>query len=156
MTLHRWTLIAFVALSISLPQHDSKSKALPSGVLAALARDEKDYCDQFSGSFRNGCQRTFRESLSWREVVITPSGRKAVLVENGKVCGSGGCTVYLFVEQPDAKFLQVLGTQGEVGEPDNVSILASVVKGYFNIQKTWRDGKTQTLYVWNGKRYAAL
>jgi hypothetical protein len=135
---------------MSLHGDSPKSKGLPPGVLKALASAEKAYCDHFED--KKGCHRTFRVNLSWRELVITPSGQKAFLVENGVSCGSAGCALSLFVQQPDAKYVQVLG---EVGTLASVRVLKTVTKDHYNVQKIWHDGKTQTLYLWDGLRYSA-
>jgi hypothetical protein len=41
---------------------------------------------------------------------------------------------------------------GALGE---IKVLKDITKGHYNIQKTWHDGKTQTLYLRDGLRYAA-
>jgi hypothetical protein len=146
-------MLVFVMCSCTLLQGDSpKSKRLPPGVLKALASAEKDYCDHFED--KKGCHRTFRANLSWRELVITPSGQTAFLVENRESCGSAGCALSLFVQQPNAKYVQVLGTDGEIGTLGSVRVLKTVTQDHYNIQKTWHDGKTQTLYLWDGLRYS--
>ena len=149
-------VLAFVACyCMSLHGESPKSKLLSPGVLKALASDEKDYCDEFLGDFKKGCSQAFRAHLLSRELVITPSGQAAILVENRKSCGSAGCSLSLFVQQPDEKFVQVLGRAGEVGTLGSVKVLKAVTNGHYNIQKTWHDGKTQTLYLWDGFRYSA-
>jgi hypothetical protein len=142
---------------MSLQGDSSKSKSLPLGVLKALAADEKIYCDQFLDDFKKDCRRTFRKDLSWHELVITPSGQAAILVEidNMGFCGSAGCALSLFVQQLDTTFVQVLGKDGDVGTLQSFKVLKTVTKGHYNIQKTWHDGKTQTLYLWDGQRYSA-
>lgn len=137
------------------PQVDNvKSKSLPSGVLQALAAHEKDYCYQFS--FKN-CRQTFQANLLWDELVVSPQGQTAILVENRNIgfCGSAGCALYLFLQRRDMTFVQVLGAYGEVGALDKVKVLKSVSGGYYNLQKTWRDGKTRTIYGWDGERYTS-
>jgi hypothetical protein len=93
----------------------------------------------------------------WDELVVTPQGRTAILVENHNIgaCGSAGCTLYLFLQRQDMAFVQVLGAYGEVGALHQVNAMKSVSGGYYNIQKTWRDGKTRTIYGWDGERYSA-
>jgi len=129
---------------------------LPPGVLKALAADEKEYCDQFLGSFKKGCQQKFRANLLWRQLLITPSGQFAILVESNNMgfCGSAGCSLYLFVQR-DTKFVQALGTTGGIGALDRVAVLKTVSAGYYDIQITWRDGNTPTIYRWDGQRYSA-
>jgi hypothetical protein len=146
-----------VATCICVSLQGSTATSLPAGVLQALAAREKDYCDQFLGDYKKGCDQTFRANLSWHELVITPSGQTAILVENHNMgaCGSAGCALSLFIQQPDSKFIQVLGTDGEVGTLESVKVLRTVTKGHYNIQKTWHDGKTRSLYVWDGLRYSA-
>jgi hypothetical protein len=90
---------------------DQPKIALPPGVLTALAPAEKAYCDHFED--KKGCHRTFRANLSWHELVITPSGQNAFLVVNKESCGSAGCALSLFVQQPDGKYFQVLGRTGK-------------------------------------------
>jgi len=46
------------------------------GVLKALRQMRKLIVNQFEDE--KGCHRTFQENLSWRELVITPSGQKSV------------------------------------------------------------------------------
>jgi hypothetical protein len=155
----RYTLgiVALVTCAcVAIHAADAKPKNLPPGVLVALARDQKDYCAQFLGDYKKGCRQTFQANLLWLELDVTPSGEAAILVENHNMgaCGSAGCTLYLFVRRPEAKFVQVLGTHGDVGELGAVSVLKEITKGHYNIQKTWRDGKTQSLYFWDGSRYS--
>jgi hypothetical protein len=152
---NRAGVIAFVACVCLSQQVRAKSRELPPGILAALAADEKSYCDQFLGDYKKGCQKTFRENLSWRELLIAPSGQTAILVQNGESCGTAGCALSLFIQQSDTNFAQVLGTDGEVGTLSSVNVLKAVTNGHYNIQKTWHDGKTQTLYLWDGLRYSA-
>lgn len=140
---------------IFLQGGSAKSKSLPPGVLKALAADEKDYCDKFLGDFKKGCHQTFRANLLWQELVISPSRQTAILVENRESCGSAGCALSLFVQQPDAKFVQVLGTDGQVGTLGSVKVETTVTKDHYDIQKTWHDGKTHTIYRWDGVRYSA-
>jgi hypothetical protein len=138
------------------PQDESpKAECLPPGVLRALGSAEKDYCDQFEE--KKGCHRTFLANLLWHELVITPSGQKAYLVENRNAgaCGSAGCSLYLFVQQSGTKYVQVLGTDGEVGTLGSVRVLKQLTDGHYNIEKTWRNGKTFTLYCWDRQRYTA-
>jgi hypothetical protein len=72
-------MLTLVACTCSLLSADGeKSRSLPAGVLSALAADETEYCSQF---LRKDCHQTFRANLLWRELVITPLGRTAVLVE---------------------------------------------------------------------------
>jgi hypothetical protein len=151
-------VVALVSCAcMSLQGNTEKSKSLPLGIVKALAGDVKAYCDQFSEDFKKGCKQSFLQNLSWRELEISPRGRIATLVENRNMgaCGSAGCSLYLFVQQPDAKFVQVLGTTGDVGTLDSVEVLKAVSVDYYNIQKTWRDGKTLTVYRWDGRRYSA-
>jgi hypothetical protein len=134
----------------------ARSTSLPSAVIKALSADEKVYCDQFGGDFKKGCHQTFRANLSWRELKISPSGETAILVKNGESCGTAGCALGLFVQQTDGPFVQVLGTDGEVGTLSSVEVLKTVTKNHYDIQKTWHDRKTQTLYQWDGARYREL
>jgi hypothetical protein len=135
----------------------TKSTSLRPGVFEALAEDEKGYCDQFLGDYKKGCNQAFRANLLWLELEIAPSEQAAILVENHNMgaCGSAGCSLYLFVQQPDAKFVQVLGTNGETGALADIIVLKDITKGHYDIQKAWRDGRTRTLYLWDGVRYSA-
>ena len=141
--------VAPLALFICIVLHGANpdSKGLPQGVLKALAADEKDYCDQFSGEHEKDCHLTFRANLLWLQLWIAPAGQTAFLVENHNIgeCGSHGCTLHLFAQQTDGKFAQVLGTNGETGELADIKVLKDITKAHYNIRKTWRDGKTQTL-----------
>jgi transglycosylase-like protein len=136
---------------------NTEAKPLSSGVLKALAADEAEYCDEFEHDFKKGCEETFQSNLIWRELPIAPRGLPAILVENRNIgfCGSAGCTLWLFIQQPDAQFAQILGEDGEVGALATVTILKTITNGHYNIQKTWADGKTHTIYRWRGSRYSA-
>jgi transglycosylase-like protein len=133
---------------------NTEAKPLPSGVLKALAADEAEYCDEFEDDFKKGCEETFRINLMWRELPVAPRGLPAILVENRNTgfCGSAGCALSLFIQQPDAQFFQTLE---EVGALDRVTVLKTITDGHYNIQKTWADGKTHTIYRWRGSRYSA-
>jgi hypothetical protein len=146
-----------ICIWVSALGHDAKSKSLPPGVLKALASDENAYCGQFLGDRKKGCSHDFRSNLLWLELKIAPSEQAAILVENHNMgaCGSAGCSLYLFVQQPNAGFVQVLGTDGETGELTDFKVLQDMTNGHYNLQKTWRDGKKQTLYLWDGQRYSA-
>jgi len=130
-----------------------KSQSLPPGVITALATDEAEHCRQF---WYEDCHQTFRSNLLWRDFALTPSGQNAVLVENHNTefCGSGGCSVYLFVRRRDGKFIQVLGKQGETSSLGSVKVLNTLTKGHYDLSKTWRDHKIHTIYRWDGARYA--
>jgi hypothetical protein len=106
-----------MCICVSALGHDAKSKSLPLGVTKALAADENAYCEQFLSDRKKGCRHDFRSKFSWLELKIAPSEQAAILVENRNMgaCGSAGCSLYLFVQQPNAGFVQVLGTDGETG-----------------------------------------
>jgi len=136
---------------------NTETNPLPTGVLKALAGDEAEYCDQFEDGFDKGCGETFQANLMWSELRITPQGQPAILIENRNTsfCGSAGCALKLFIEQPDNRFAQILERDGEVGTLDRISVLKTTANGHYNIQKIWADGKTHTIYRWNGSRYSA-
>jgi hypothetical protein len=149
-------MVALVAYgSLSQQASRAESKRLPPGVIVALAADEKQYCDQFLGDFRKGCRQKFRANLLWRQLVIAPSGQVGILVENNNLgsCGTAGCSLYLFVQQPNATFVQSLNEQGDTGVLERVTVLKTVTNSHYDIQKTWADLKTQTIYRWDGTRY---
>jgi hypothetical protein len=150
-------LLAILGFGFPHSQADhAPSEGMPQGVVNALAADEKKYCDQFLEDFKKDCGRKFRANLSWRELLITPLGKTAILVESKNMgfCGSAGCSLYLFVQQSNGKFVQILGPHGEVGALANVKTLKTVTKGHFDLQKTWHDAKTRTTYQWNGSWYS--
>jgi hypothetical protein len=154
----RYAVVAFwlvACVSTSLRGEGAQSTSLPSAVTKALSADEKAYCDQFVGDFKKRCHQTFRANLSWRELPISPSGEAAILVRNGESCGTAGCALGLFVQQTDGAFVQVLGTDGEVGTLSSIEVLKTVTKNHYDIQKTWHDRKTQTVYQWDGARYSS-
>jgi hypothetical protein len=161
-TRHR-ALIALVALAmfgcIGLNGQTAAPKRLPAGIYSALASDETAYCAQFLGSFKKGCRQTFRANLIWREIEVSPT-QSAILIELHDVlgqCGSAGCTLYIFLQrQPTGTYIQVLGTHGEVGDLARISVLKTTTKGHYDVQKTWHDGNTHTVYKWNGLRYVAV
>lgn len=136
---------------------NTEAKPLPPGVVKALAPDTAIFCDQFDDTWKKGCEQTFSVNLIWRELSVTPEGLPAVLVENRNMgfCGSAGCSLSLFIEQPDAEFVQVFGANGEVGNLGEVKVLKTAKKGHYDIQKTWADGETHTLYRWSGSQYLA-
>jgi hypothetical protein len=156
------TLFAFLCVSLlcclvpnSRAQHSQCCGNLPAGILKALTADEREYCDRFLGSYRTGCHDTFRAKLAWRELKITPNGQVAILIENKTSCGSAGCWLGLFLQGANGKFAQALGTDGEVGILKKVVVLKELTNGHFNIEKTWKDGETKTIYRWNGTQYSA-
>jgi len=148
--------LVLLVCNLFLQGNTMKSEDLPSGVLKALASNEKDYCDQFLGNFKKGCRQTFRSNLTGRQLIITPSGRTAILIENRNVgtCGSSGCSIYLFVQESRGDFLQILGDARETGTLESFKVLPSSTKDHYNIQKIWRDGKTKEIYQWDGRRYS--
>jgi hypothetical protein len=117
--------------------------------------DAKDYCDQWVGSYRSGCRDKFRRNLLWQRITITPSGEEAIVVENHNMgaCGSAGCSLSLLTKAPNGTFTQILGTQGNVGTVTQIRVLKSVTSGHYDLQKTWADEKTTTLYRWSMTRY---
>ena len=134
----------------------ARVERLPHALPKALAADEEDYCDQWSGSLRKGCRQKFRSNLLWHHVVITPAGDDAIVLESHNMgeCGSAGCTIYVFVGQPNGEYAQGLGTHGDVGALERITILRTLTKGHYDIQKTWADGHTKSRYRWNGARYS--
>jgi hypothetical protein len=38
---------------------------------------------------------------------------------------------------------------------DEVKVLKTIREGHYDIQKTWADGKTHTIYRWTGGQYSA-
>lgn len=146
--------LALVACScLTLSADNAKSRIPPRGVVVALAADERTYCYQYR---YDSCHQTFRANLQWRKLLITPTGRDAILVESENLgfCGSSGCSLYLFLQQPNGEFVQVLGKQGDTGDLESITVLKTITKDHFNIQKTWSDGKTHSTYRWNGLRYS--
>jgi hypothetical protein len=151
-----------VALAVAAPLTtrslgNTEVTPLPSGVLKALAEDEAEYCDEFEDDFKRGCDETFQTNLMWRDLQVAPQGPPAILVENRNTgfCGSAGCNLSLFIQQPDAQFAQTLEKDGEVGSIDAIMVLKTITDGHYSIQKIWADGKTHTIYRWKGSRYSA-
>jgi hypothetical protein len=130
---------------------------LPEGVLKQFAGVAKEYCEeQFEEGFREGCRKKFVANLRWRELSITPSGESAILVENANTgyCGSGGCALYLVVPQNGTKFTQVLDSHGGMGTVERVTVLKKTTKGHYDIQVMWSDGKSRSIYQWDGSQYS--
>jgi hypothetical protein len=154
--LNTGSICLIVALSCGLQASGAKARSLPPGVLTALASDEQAFCDQFLGQWKVTCHQTFRAHLLWRELLIAPSRQTAILIENHNVgfCGSAGCSIYLFLQR-DATCIQVLETHGDTGTLRKVKVLKSITNGHYDLQKTWADDKTQTIYRWNGSQYSA-
>lgn len=136
---------------------NTEANPLPVGVLKALSADTVEYCDEFEADFRKGCAETFRTNLRWREFPVTPQGYTAILVENRNTgfCGSAGCALCLFVAATDGQFVQVFGTNGEVGSIDHVAVLKTVTNGFYGIQKTWSDETTHENFRWTGTKYSS-
>jgi len=136
---------------------NTEVKPLPSGIMKALAADMAIYCDEFDDSFKKGCEETFLVNLMWRELSVSPKGLPAVLLENRNIgfCGSAGCSLSLFLQQPDAQFVQTFGNGGEVGNLDEIKVLKTITNEHYDIQKTWANGKTHTIYRWTGSEYSA-
>ena len=136
---------------------NTEANPLPVGVLKALGAVEAEYCDEFEGDFRKGCADTFRTNLMWREFPVTPRGYTAILVENRNTgfCGSAGCALSLFIAASDGQFVQVLGTNGEVGSIDRVAVLKTVTNGFYGIQKTRSGGTTHESFRWTGTQYSS-
>jgi hypothetical protein len=150
-------LALFVALNCDQQTVPSAAKTLPEEVLKGLAHEAKEYCeDQFVEGFRKGCETKFAGHLRWRELSITPSGETAVLVENDNLgfCGSGGCALYLLVQQNGTKFTQVLDSHGGMGTLERVTVLKKTTKGHYDIQVMWSDGKNRSIYQWDGSQYS--
>ena len=149
--------VLVLLMCVCVSSVSAKSKNLPPGIINALAGDGKDFCEQSLADYNISCHQIFQANLLWRELEVAPNGQSAFLVENHNLgsCGSAGCSLYLFVHQPDAKFVHVLGKNGDVGELSRVTILKTVSAGHYDIQKKWRDGKTRTIYRWDGERYSA-
>ncbi len=139
------------------PGEPSSANSLPAGVLRKLRAVERQYCeDQFGDKFKKGCDKKFEAHLKWLEVSVSPTGQTAILIENQNLgfCGSAGCALYLFVQQADASFVQVLGSEGDVGTLKRLTVLKKITNGHYDIQKTWADGKTHTIYRWNSSQYS--
>jgi hypothetical protein len=154
--------LAVIALLMALNSNPENAlaagKSLPEGVLKQLAPETKEYCeDQFAEGFRNGCAEKFAAHLRWRELSITPSGQPAILVENDNLgfCGTGGCALYLFVQQKSTSFTQVLGSKGGLGTLERVTVLKKITKGHYDIGLTWSDYKTHSVYRWDGSHYSS-
>lgn len=133
------------------------AQGLPKGVIKATAPDEKDFCHQWVGSYGRGCNNEFQKNLWWRQLAITPSGEIAILIESRNMgyCGSAGCSLYLFKQASGTTLTQVLGRGriGDVGTLARVKVLEASTKGYYDLQKTWADEETVTVYKWDGSRY---
>jgi hypothetical protein len=151
-------LLATSASALAQQTDTRGAQGLPRGILKTMAGDEKAYCDQWLGSDRKDCRQKFRRNLWWRRLPITPSGKMAFLVENRNMgaCGSAGCSLSLFVETAKDVFTQILGRQGDVGNVVRLNVLKTVHHGYYDLQKTWADGETTTVYKWNGRRYSTV
>ena len=146
----------FAVLAFAQEPDNRGAQGLPKGVAKAMSGDEKIFCDLWLGSYRKGCHRKFRENLWWRQVLITPSGQAAFLVDNRNMsfCGSAGCALYLFKQESNGRFSQILGRDGDVGNLARFKVLEATTEGYYDLQKTWADGQSTTVYRWDGKRYS--
>ena len=158
MRLSTIALAALALLNFPFPQTDQTApNNLPTGVLKQLTHERKEYCeDQYGDRFKKGCDKEFAGHFRWRELPITPSGESAILVENDNLgfCGSGGCALYLFVQQKNMAFTQVLGATGGLGTLKGVAVLTKITNGHYDIRVTWSDGKTHSLYQWDDWHYS--
>jgi hypothetical protein len=157
MPLATVALILLGLLNLLAPQTEP-SKTLSEGVLKKLSVSEKQYCeDQFGDRFKKGCDKEFTANLLCRELSITPSGQSAILVENHNLgfCGAGGCALYLFVRQNGTSFTQVLGSDGGLGTLKRVTVLKKITNGHYDIRVIWNDGKTHSVYQWDGSQYSS-
>ena len=120
-----------------------------------MAGEEKDSCCHACGTDKSICREKFRQNLVWRTLSITPSGETATLVESGNIgdCGSAECSLLLFVAAPKNAFVQVLGKSGDTGDVAQFKISEVLTNGHYDLQQTWTNGLTVTLYKWDGKRY---
>jgi hypothetical protein len=152
----RLSTIALTALVLAnLPRTERTAASTPpEGVLKELASDEKEYCERFFDSYKKGCHETFRANLAWRDLEITPGGQVAILVENKTSCGIAGCALYLFVQQKSGNSTQVLGAEGGLGTLKRVAVLKKITNGHYDIRVTWSDGKTSSVYQWDGWHYS--
>jgi len=136
---------------------NTEEKALPHGVLEALAADESEYCDAFEGDFKKGCAETFQANLMWVQLQVAPQGIPGILVQNNNTgfCGVAGCALKLFITQTNGEFDQALGADGEVGALAEVEVLKTSRDGHYDIRKMWADGRAHTIYQWRGSRYSS-
>ena len=144
-------LLATIALGQTV-RHGTHT--LPRGVMEAMWSSEKDYCEQGRGTPGSDCHKKFGQNLRWEKVVITPAGDIAILIENRNTdyCGSGGCSLLMFVAASSGHFAQVFD---EIGDLARIRVLDTMTRGHFDLRKTWADGHTKTIYKWNGNLYSA-
>ncbi|MGB2671605.1 MAG: hypothetical protein WA621_15060 [Candidatus Acidiferrum sp.] len=157
MPLATVALLVLTLLNCRGSQNDT-SKILPEGILKTLADTEKEYCeDQFGDRYEKGCAEKFAANLKWAELIITPKGQTAILVENENLgfCGTAGCAMYLFVQKADTRFVQVLGKQGDIATLKRFAVLKKISNGHYDVQVTWSDGRTHTTYRWSGAQYVS-
>lgn len=153
-----FVLIAFLsALNFPSEENPATANRLPPGIFRTLAPEVKEFCeDQFTEGLRKDCEKKFASHLRWRDLNITPSGQSATLVENSNIgfCGQGGCALYLFVARKDASFVQILGSRGGLGTLERVAVSTNATRGYYDLSVTWSDGKTRSVYRWDGSQYS--
>jgi len=152
-----WILVAarlLVAHATGQQPHKGV-QGLPTAVIKSMAGDAEDYCDLWFGSYRKGCHHKFQQNLLWLKFTITPSGGDAILVENHNMgaCGSAGCSLFMFTKAANDTFAQVLGPEGDIGSVTRIRVLKSITNDHYDLQKTWADQQTTTVYKWNGTRY---
>jgi hypothetical protein len=160
MTFLRNIIATFTLMScfcIPVRGNSAESGTLPPGVVKALAKYEKEYCEEFLGEFRKGCHQKFRANLLWQPLVITQSGQTAFLVEN-RNSGFGGvrsislCPTVEGEIRSNPRNIRGHGNR----DPRKHRSFECGHERPLQHSKTWRDGKTCTLYLWDGARYSSL
>jgi hypothetical protein len=152
---HSIRTVALVVCAVSLQTlTTAQIKSLPTGVIKALSDDEAQCCKAVSGKFEKGCDQRFVANLHWRELQITPSRETGILVENRNAgfCGSAGCSLNLFVQRRNGKYVEVFD---EVGSLERIQVLKTVTKGHYDLKKTWAHREGKTIYTWDGSAYTS-
>jgi hypothetical protein len=129
---------------------------VPGEQIADLSPGETRFGGAHCCKYCIGDWKKFATHLRRRDLTIVPSGQTAILVENSNIgfCGQAGCALYLFVQTENSTFAQVLGSEGGLGTLERVSVLENVTKGHYDISVTWKDGKTRSVYQWDGSQYS--
>jgi hypothetical protein len=146
------TQVASAQESIARPLADERvSSELVQGIEAALKKEEGLNCAEDPGP--SDCRTHFREAITVKPVVLSPSGQRGLMVEISlfTFCGSGGCSVYIF-KQDGKTYKEILS---ELGDIDSFVFAKTVTDGFYDV--TVNGGSIgsplHTKYIWNGSEY---
>ena len=121
----------------------------------ALEKDEKIAC---ADSTMLNCRREFLKSIKSKPVVLSPSGKRGLIVELSLpgFCGSGGCRIYVLRRESEGGYGKVFEEVGSLGQ---FIMTRTVTNGFYDLtEETERHSETSSAntpwtYVWTGSKY---